>query len=119
MKNILIVDDEFEIRSLIEEYLLENNFVIHQAATCDAAREVLKTYPIDLVLLDISMPVEDGRNLTANCKELSPMPKIIFISSFATIVEDDPRIKIATAILPKPFSCEELLAAINKALSTH
>lgn len=116
-KNILIVDDEVEIRSLLEMYLHDRPFIMHQAGNCEEAKQIIKSYPIDLVLLDISMPAEDGRAIIPECQKLPNKPKIILISAFVGIINEDPRLKNITALLPKPFTREELLAAINKVFS--
>ena len=58
--HILVVDDHREIRDLLAKYLAKHEFRVSSAETAAKARKLLETSAIDLVVLDIMMPGEDG-----------------------------------------------------------
>ena len=60
---ILIVDDDTEVRSALEDYLSTRGYDVRAVADAKAARAALKSAPSDVVLLDIMMPGEDGLSL--------------------------------------------------------
>ena len=62
--HILLVDDERDIREPLASYLSRNGLRVSKAENAAAARQILSAYSIDLVLLDIMMPGEDGLALT-------------------------------------------------------
>lgn len=61
--HILVVDDEAEIRGLIEEYLVDEGYVVTTAADGEAMRRALAQTAVDVVLLDLILPGEDGLEL--------------------------------------------------------
>ena len=85
-QHILIVDDEFEIRKIIQEILDDEGFSTATAPSAEEARASIKKRIQDLVFLDISMPEEDGISLL---KEWTNEPSldipVVMISGHATI----------------------------------
>ena len=65
--HILVVDDEAEVRDLLQEYLIKQGFAVSTASSVAVARQVLEGRAVDLVVLDLRMPVEDGLASRANC----------------------------------------------------
>lgn len=65
--HILIVDDDREIRSLIAEYLKKNGLRTTEVADGRQMRSFLDSMPVDLIVLDVMMPGDDGLTL---CREL-------------------------------------------------
>ncbi len=61
---ILIVDDEFELRNMLGAYLSRQGFIIRGAADSQEFDRLWRERPADLILLDINMPGEDGITLT-------------------------------------------------------
>ena len=82
--HILLVDDERSIREPLAAYLTRNGFRVTQAADAAAARDRLKGYAIDLVILDIMMPGEDGLSLCRHIRETSETP-VVLLTAMATI----------------------------------
>ena len=66
-QHLLVVDDHRDIRELLARFLVQHGFRVSTAESAAAARKVLKGNAVDLVVLDIMMPGEDGLSL---CREL-------------------------------------------------
>ncbi|MDH5409853.1 MAG: response regulator transcription factor [Alphaproteobacteria bacterium] len=114
--HILVVDDEREIREPLAKYLARNGLRATIAANAGDARKELKTSAIDLVVLDIMMPGEDGLSLCRHLRETTDIPVILLTA----MAEDTDRViglEIgADDYLTKPFNPRELLARIRAVL---
>jgi two-component system OmpR family response regulator len=114
--HILVVDDEREIREPLAKYLVKNGLRASIAAGGAEARAALKTSAIDMVVLDIMMPGEDGLSLCRHLRETTDIPVILLTA----MVEDTDRVvglEIgADDYLTKPFNPRELLARIRAVL---
>ena len=111
--NILVVDDEELIRSVIKEYLNLDGFKVYEAEDGEKAIEIVKNNSIDLVIMDIMMPKMDG--YTA-CKEIKKEHDIPFIMLSARSEEYDKLIGFDLGIddyVTKPFSPKELAARVK------
>ncbi len=111
--NILIVDDEALIRSVIKEYLQLEGYNTYEAENGIEAIDVCKKNDIDLVIMDIMMPKMDG--YTA-CKEIKKVKDIPFIMLSARSEEYDKLIGFDLGIddyVTKPFSPKELVARVK------
>lgn len=116
MPTVLIIDDEQDMRNLVEVMLSKSNMeTISVESGIDAYLEILKG-GIDLVLLDIMMPGEDGFTVCQNIRDISNVP-IIFLT--AKDANED-KVKGLTLggddYLVKPFTVSELVARINAVL---
>jgi two-component system OmpR family response regulator len=114
--HILIVDDHREIRDLVARALSKENFRVSTAADGRAMRKVLSNSRIDLVLLDLMLPGEDGLSL---CRALRAESNIPIIMLTAKGEEVDRVIGLemgADDYLPKPFGSRELVARIKAVL---
>ncbi|MEN8133074.1 MAG: response regulator, partial [Pseudomonadota bacterium] len=65
---ILVVDDDPDIRELLEDYLGEQGYEVIAIATADAFREALAEHEPDVVLLDVGLPGEDGLSLARHAR---------------------------------------------------
>ncbi|MCC6715702.1 MAG: response regulator, partial [Gammaproteobacteria bacterium] len=74
---ILIVDDDREIRTLLAEYLDGNGYRTLTAADGAAMRRMLETARVDLVVLDLTLPGEDGLTLCRDLRTQSNLPVIM------------------------------------------
>lgn len=114
--HILIVDDHHDIRTLVAKYLGRHGFRTSTANGGVEMRRVLKASAIDLVVLDIMMPGEDGLALCRHLRETSNLPVILLTA----MVEETDRIvglEIgADDYLTKPFNPRELMARIKAVL---
>ena len=113
---ILIVDDDEDIRKLLEQYLRKNGFDAHAVADGPAMREALAAKPASLVVLDLMLPGEDGLSLCRQLRARSQVPVLMLTA------KGDPLDRIiglemgADDYLAKPFDPRELLARIRSIL---
>lgn len=111
--HLLLVDDERSIREPLAKYLEKQGFRVTQAGDAEAARTRLAAYAIDLVILDIMMPGEDGLSLTRHIRETSELPVILLT---ARSEETDRIVGLemgADDYVVKPFSPRELAARVK------
>jgi len=114
--HILLVDDERDIREPLAAYLTRNNVRVTKAENAAAARQMLSAYAIDLVLLDIMMPGEDGLSLAGFIRATTPIP-IILLTAKTEEMDRVVGLEIgADDYVTKPFSPRELLARIKAVL---
>jgi DNA-binding response OmpR family regulator len=114
--HILLVDDERDIRDPLAAYLARNGVRVSKAEGASAAREILAVHAIDLVLLDIMMPGEDGLALAGFIRATKGTP-IILLTARAEEMDRIVGLEIgADDYVTKPFSPRELLARIKAVL---
>jgi two-component system OmpR family response regulator len=114
--HILLVDDERDIREPLAAYLSRHNVRVTKAENAAAARQMLSAYAIDLVLLDIMMPGEDGLSLAGFIRATTSIP-IILLTAKAEEMDRVVGLEIgADDYVTKPFSPRELLARIKAVL---
>ena len=114
--HILLVDDERDIRDPLAAYLGKNGVRVTKADSAAAAREILAVHAIDLVLLDIMMPGEDGISLAGFIRATSTVP-VILLTAKAEELDRILGLEIgADDYVTKPFSPRELLARIKAVL---
>lgn len=118
-KSILLVDDDQDIRELLETYLSRSGFQVRTVEDGAQFREAMASDPADLVILDVMLPDEDGFSLcrwVRGHQRLAQMPIIMLTASSD---EADRVIGLelgADDYLGKPFSPRELLARIKALL---
>ena len=117
-QHILIVDDELEIRKIIQEILDDEGFSTATAASAEEARRSIEKRTPDLVFLDIWMPEEDGISLLKDwTSEPSLDIPVIMISGHATIETAIEATKLgARNFIEKPISIEKLLNSAQEAI---
>ncbi|MGZ8915383.1 MAG: response regulator [Methylobacter sp.] len=114
--NILVVDDDTELRHLLGDYLRKNGYQVTLAADGKDMRKSLDNGKIDLIVLDLMLPGDDGLVLCRNLRVSSNIPVIILT---ARGDETDRIIGLemgADDYLSKPFNPRELLARIKSVL---
>jgi len=114
--HILLVDDERDIRDPLAAYLQRNGLRVTKAENAAAARQLLAAYAIDLVLLDIMMPGEDGLSLAGHIRATEG-PPVILLTARAEETDRIVGLEIGSDdYVTKPFSPRELLARIKAVL---
>jgi two-component system OmpR family response regulator len=114
--HILLVDDEREIREPLASYLVRNGVRVTKAENAAVARQMLSAYAIDLVLLDIMMPGEDGLAFAGFIRATTAVP-IILLTAKTEEMDRVVGLEIgADDYVTKPFSPRELLARIKAVL---
>jgi len=119
MNHILVVDDEAEIRTSLEEILSEEGYGVACAANADEAMEMARDAAYDVVLLDIWLPGRDGLEVLAEMRELKPeaRPEVVIISGHGTIETAVKATKLgAYDFLEKPLSLERTLIVVKNAV---
>ncbi|HEX4986234.1 MAG TPA: response regulator [Burkholderiales bacterium] len=113
---VLIVDDDEDIQSLLEEYLRKNGFDAHAVADGKAMWEALSERPVSLVVLDLMLPGEDGLSLCRQLRARSRVP-VLMLTARGEAVDRILGLEMgADDYLPKPFDPRELLARIRSVL---
>jgi two-component system OmpR family response regulator len=114
--HILVVDDHREIRDLVSRALAKEGFRVSVAADGRAMHKVLANGRIDLILLDLMLPGEDGLSLCRNLRAGSNIP-IIMLTAKGEEVDRVIGLEMgADDYLPKPFGSRELVARIRAVL---
>jgi len=114
--HILIVDDHREIRDLVSRALSKEGFRVSVAADGRAMRKVLDDGRIDLILLDLMLPGEDGLSLCRSLRATSSIP-IIMLTAKGDELDRVIGLEMgADDYLPKPFGSRELVARIRAVL---
>lgn len=114
--HILVVDDDAEIASLVSRYLSRHGYRVSTVANGTQLRASLAGQPIDLILLDLGLPDEDGLLLLRHLQSHWPGP-VIVISGRGESVERVVGLELgADDYVTKPFDLRELLARIRSVL---
>ena len=113
---VLIVDDDPQIRVLLANSLGSHGFTAHTASGASELDHMLRTLSVDLIVLDVMMPGEDGLSI---CRRITSMggPAIILLSALGEEHDRIVGLEMGAAhYMPKPCSPRELLATIRAAL---
>ncbi|WP_306350312.1 sigma-54-dependent transcriptional regulator [Flavobacterium sp. '19STA2R22 D10 B1'] len=87
MKNILIIDDEDKLRSLMARIIVAEGFEVFQAENCKTGLKKLELHAIDVVLCDVKLPDGNGVALTEQIKAVYPLTEIIVLTAFGNIAD--------------------------------
>ncbi len=116
-QNILVVEDDPEVRHLIRRTLEDAGYDVCEAANGKEADKAVKAAPFDLVITDILMPEQDGLETIIHLRRTTPGTKIIAISGTQNeLFLRDARGLGASAILAKPFQPAALLDIVKRQL---
>jgi two-component system OmpR family response regulator len=114
--HILVVDDQQEICDLVREYLTDEGFRVSTAKDGTGLREEMARSQIDLVILDLMLPGEDGLQLARELRNQSDVG-IVMLTGRAETVDRIIGLEMgADDYLPKPFHLRELLARVRSVL---
>ena len=114
--HILIVDDQREICDLVQEYLSSEGYRVSTAHDGAGMRRLIAHDPVDLVILDLMLPGEDGLTLARSLREESSVGIIILTGRGETVDRIIGLEMGADDYLPKPFHLRELLARVKSVL---
>ncbi|OIR11562.1 transcriptional regulatory protein OmpR [mine drainage metagenome] len=113
---ILIVDDDADIRSLLADYLGEQGWLVSTAQDGTAMQQVLDSTPIDLIVLDLTLPGSDGLILCRDLRARTAIP-VIMLTARSAPLDRILGLEIgADDYLCKPFEPRELLVRIRNVL---
>jgi two-component system OmpR family response regulator len=114
--HILVVDDQKEICEVVQQYLSSEGYRVSVAHDGAGMRKVMGQDPVDLVILDLMLPGEDGLTLARQLREDSTVGIIILTGRSETVDRIIGLEMGADDYLPKPFHLRELLARVKSVL---
>ena len=119
MKTILVIEDNTEIRENTVELLQLSNYRVVAAVNGQSGLEMAKKHLPDLILCDMMMPGTDGQyfmTMAKNDKKLRQIPLVFFSAGSPMPEVQKVLIRVANGYLKKPFTEEDLLEIITRAL---
>lgn len=116
MQKILVIDDESQIRKLLQITLQSNGYAVEEAVTAKDGLITAASHPPDLVLLDLGLPDEDGHSVLKKLRAWYTKPVIIISVQSSEVDIVNALDNGANDYLVKPFRTGELLARIRSAL---
>lgn len=122
MRNILVVDDEENIRDAVSEFLKsEGDYEVFLAEDGYKALDIFKSNPIELVFMDVKMPGLDGIEVFRQMKHINPNIRVVIMTGLpdeqtfdrAVAISDD----VAEGFIAKPFKPAELRKCLQNVLA--
>ena len=114
-EKILIVDDQFGIRILLNEVLQKEGYQTYQAANGVQALDIVKKHPPDLVLLDMKIPGMDGIEILKRMKVIDPDIRVIIMTAYGELDMIQEAMDLgALTHFAKPFDIDDIRAAVQK-----
>ncbi len=116
-KQILIVDDEDNIREFLSVSFVREGFIVHTAESGAVAEELFQAYVPDIVILDVRLPNQHGLDVLRRMLEFNRDTMIIMITAYGDIKTAVEAMKAGAAdYISKPFDFEEIQLAVERAL---
>ncbi|MBA4602931.1 response regulator [Thermoactinomyces sp. AMNI-1] len=118
-KKILVVDDQYGIRLLLQEVFSKEDIHIFQASNGKQALEIIQAEKPDLILLDMKMPGMDGLELLRRLRKFNTEAKVIMMTAYGELdmVAEASQLGALTHFT-KPFDIEELRTEVMKQLAS-
>ncbi|MBM7690656.1 two-component system response regulator (stage 0 sporulation protein F) [Peribacillus deserti] len=114
-RRVLIVDDQFGIRILLNEVLQREGYETFQAANGPQALDIVKKYPPDLVLLDMKIPGMDGIEILKRMKQMDQNIRIIIMTAYGELdMIQEARDLGALTHFAKPFDIDDIRKAVRE-----
>lgn len=114
--HIVVVDDEEDLREMIQDYLIDQGFLVSQVDGGEELALLMAQRPVDLVLLDINMPGEDRLSIARRLKARGDIG-IIMVTANSETVDRIVGLELgADDYIAKPFDLRELLARVRAVL---
>ncbi|WP_059104162.1 response regulator [Shouchella shacheensis] len=115
---VLIVDDQYGIRVLLNEVLQKDGYVLYQAANGEEALEVQESEKISMVLLDMKIPGMDGIEILKRMKQNDPDIKVIMMTAYGELNLINEALEHgALTHFSKPFDIDDVRGVIRRYLS--
>jgi len=109
---VLVVDDDPALRLLCRVNLELEGYRVLEAATIEAAGDAVATEPVEVILLDVHVGTDDGRQFLRELRDAEVAVAVALFTGSSTL--DDESRELADAILPKPFALEELTSTVQR-----
>ena len=116
VKHILVVDDDTRLRNLLQRFLRENSFLVSVAKDADEARLMMQQYKVDLLIVDVMMPKENGFDFLTSLRIENSVP-VIMLTAMGDVEDRIAGLELgADDYIAKPFEPKELLLRIGSIL---
>ncbi len=115
-KSILVIEDDAEVRSMLEDYLTYLKYEVFTAEDGLEGLKKIKTGTYDLVITDIAMPYVSGIGIISILKEEHPEIPVMAMTGYGYHAEELANEKNANAIVSKPFDIQEIKRLIEELL---
>ena len=116
-KHLLVVDDDPKLRDLLRRYLSENQFEVSLAQDAPSMNRLLQRQPVDLIVLDLMLPGEDGLSIVRRLRGAGERTPIIMLTAKGDDIDRIVGLEMgADDYIAKPFNPRELLARIHAVL---
>ncbi len=117
LDKVVVVDDDARIRELLRRYLNQEGFDVLLAEDSRALNRILQRETVDLLVLDLMLPGEDGLSICRRLRAANDRTPIIMLTAKGEDVDRITGLEVgADDYLPKPFNPRELLARMNAVL---
>ena len=114
--HILVCDDEIDLRDMLQEYLGKRGYKVSAASGGDELRRILAVSPVDVIIMDINMPKEDGLSILRSLRPETTTP-VIMLTAAGDVVDRIIGLEMgADDYLSKPVDLRELEARIKAIL---
>lgn len=114
-KRILVVDDQFGIRILLNEIFSKEGYDTFSAASGQEALEIVEKKEPHLVLLDMKIPGMDGLEILTRIKEMNEQVKVIIMTAYGELnMINEAMASGAVAYFSKPFDIDEVRITVHK-----
>src|SRR5688572_11615747 len=118
-KQILVVDDEPNLRRVLSAQLVRDGYDVHTAEDGEEGLSMLREHHIDMVITDLKMPKVDGMELLRRALKLDPDMPVVIITAHGTVDNAVEALKTgAFDYITKPFDQAEVRTIVKKALVT-
>jgi DNA-binding NtrC family response regulator len=115
MLNILVVDDEPDLRLALGQVLLDEGHAVDVAADAETAFELLASRPFDLVVSDVRLPRVDGLTLLRRIRREFPLTEVLLVTAYSSIGDAVMAMKdSAVDYLRKPFDIARLVTVVER-----
>ena len=117
--HILVMEDDLSVAKGLEMVLTEDGFDVNLAGTGELAMEAFREKRFDLLVADLRLPDIDGMEIIRRIKAQTPETEVVVITGYGTTATVVEAMKLGVSdFLPKPFTEDQIKAAIDKALSS-
>ena len=116
LKNILVIDDEANMRHMLSTLLAKSGYTVEVAADGSEGLARIEQHDFDFILCDLKMPVMDGMTFLSRTLERQSSATVIMMSAYGTVDQAIETVKQgAYDYISKPFKVEEILLVLRKA----
>mgnify|MGYP000288940456 CR=1 FL=1 len=118
MYEILVVEDNDELRNIIKEALTSEEYQVFIISSAEEAFEIIKEKVFDVILTDLKLPEADGIEVLSYAKKKNPETEVIIITAYGTVDKAVEAMKKgASEFITKPVSLEHLKLLISKVIT--